>query len=155
MNKKDIIFVEKKLIFLLINYNKFIKKFMDIKRIYNFTKNKLFPLNRLNRKGTETHTSINSKNIAKIQIKRLKSGTRVFDWEIPDEWNVKEAYIEDRFGKKLSTLKIITYIWLDIKASKFDFKKKELLKNLLFQSKTSFSDPLYYLVLQKKDGDFV
>ena len=127
---------------------------MDIKRIYNFTKNKLFPLNRsLTGKGTETTLRLIQKNIAKIQIKRLKSGTRVFDWEIPDEWNVKDAYIEDRFGKKIvnfknNNLHLVGYS----KPVNLILKKKELLKNLYSIKKLPSAIPYITSYYKKRWG---
>ena len=41
----------------------------------------------------------------KLKIYEVKSGTKVFDWKIPPEWNVKEAYIKDRYGKKIIDFK--------------------------------------------------
>ena len=34
-----------------------------------------------------------------------KIGKKVFDWKIPNEWNVKEAYIIDKFNEKIIDLK--------------------------------------------------
>ncbi len=39
--------------------------------------------------------------ITPIEIKEIKSGTKVYDWVIPKEWNVKEAYIEDYQGNRI------------------------------------------------------
>ncbi|HFW6663878.1 TPA: DUF4910 domain-containing protein, partial [Campylobacter jejuni] len=35
----------------------------------------------------------------------IKSGTKVFDWIVPDEWNVKEAYIITPEGEKICDFK--------------------------------------------------
>ena len=40
-----------------------------------------------------------------MKIHEIKSGTKIFDWEIPDEWNIDEAYIEDESGKKIVDFK--------------------------------------------------
>lgn len=34
-------------------------------------------------------------------VKRIKSGTKCFDWVIPPVWNVKNAYIITPNGKKI------------------------------------------------------
>ncbi len=58
---------------------------------------KIFPLNRsLTGKGT-LETLNYFKNINnKISIKSVKSRKKVFDWKVPDEWNVKYAYFENQ-----------------------------------------------------------
>ncbi len=40
-----------------------------------------------------------------LDIKKVKSGTNVLDWTVPDEWNIKDAYIIDPKGKKLAEFK--------------------------------------------------
>ena len=42
-----------------------------------------------------------------IKIKSVKSGTKVFDWKVPKEWDVKEAWIKNSEGQKLLILKKI------------------------------------------------
>jgi len=37
-----------------------------------------------------------------LNIHSYKSGTKVFDWEIPDEWNIYDAYIEHESGKRFA-----------------------------------------------------
>jgi len=39
--------------------------------------------------------------IAPIQLKELPSGTKVYDWVIPDEWYIRDAWIKDEAGNKL------------------------------------------------------
>ena len=36
-----------------------------------------------------------------LKINKVRSGTKAFDWKIPLEWNVREAYISDPSGKKI------------------------------------------------------
>lgn len=40
----------------------------------------------------------------KLKIKNIKSGSKVFDWKVPQEWHVKTAYIANLKGKKLIDL---------------------------------------------------
>ena len=42
-----------------------------------------------------------------LHFKRIKfkSGTKVFDWEIPKEWNIYDAYISDPTNKRFCEFK--------------------------------------------------
>ena len=42
-----------------------------------------------------------SKHLPSLKIMSVPSGTQVFDWTIPKEWSVNEAYIIDPNGKKI------------------------------------------------------
>ena len=62
---------------------------------------RLFPINRsITGDGNRKTLSI-LQEIAPIQIKEYPSGTSVYDWVIPDEWNVNEAWIKDSKGEKV------------------------------------------------------
>jgi aminopeptidase-like protein len=49
-----------------------------------------------------------------LQIQEIPTGTPVFDWTIPKEWNIRDAYIADRHGKRIvdfrqSNLHVLNY----------------------------------------------
>ena len=73
---------------------------------YNLAKKKLFPLNRsITGSGINETLKIIKKEFPKLKIHSVKSGTQVFDWKIPPEWNIKSAYVIDKFGKKIIDFK--------------------------------------------------
>lgn len=39
--------------------------------------------------------------ILPVSITEIESGTKVFDWEIPDEWNINDAWIKSPDGEKI------------------------------------------------------
>ena len=102
-----------------------------IDRFYNLGK-KLFPINRsITGKGTLKSLKLISKNFKKFKIKKIKSGKKVFDWKIPPEWNVEEAYILDKNNKKIidfkrNNLHLVGYS----KNTNLILTKKKLLKKL-------------------------
>lgn len=49
-----------------------------------------------------------------IEIHEVKTGTKVFDWTIPKEWNIKDAFVKNAKGQKIidfknSNLHILNY----------------------------------------------
>ncbi|OPA75833.1 aminopeptidase [Campylobacter pinnipediorum subsp. pinnipediorum] len=41
-----------------------------------------------------------------INLHEIKSGSEVFDWVVPDEWNINDAYIIDPDGNKICDFKV-------------------------------------------------
>ncbi len=54
------------------------------------------------------------KKFTGLKIKYFNSGDKVFDWTVPQEWNVNDAYILDKYNKKIIDFKKIFYIQLVI-----------------------------------------
>jgi len=45
------------------------------------------------------------KNLIPLEMMEVESGTKVFDWKVPREWNIKDTYIKNSKGKKVVNLK--------------------------------------------------
>ncbi len=79
---------------------------MNTRYFYNLGKKRLFPLCRsLTGKGNELTLSIIKKTLGRLKIIKFRSGKKVFDWKIPEEWNVSDAYVLDKFKKKIIDFK--------------------------------------------------
>ena len=67
---------------------------------------KLFPFNR-SITGSDLRKSLFflKRYLPKLKILHIRSGKKVFDWKIPNEWNVKNAFIKDKNGKKILDFK--------------------------------------------------
>lgn len=63
---------------------------------------KLWPLNRsLTGDGVRSTLSIIKEEIPDLNVFEVPSGTQVFDWTVPKEWRVNDAYIISPSGKKI------------------------------------------------------
>lgn len=77
------------------------------KAMYELAK-ELFPIPRsITGQGFRDSLEILNKTLGGgiIKFHSIKSGTKVFDWIVPDEWNVKEAYILTPEGEKICDFK--------------------------------------------------
>lgn len=73
--------------------------------MYEFMK-KLYPICRsITGDGVRKTLDIIKEHIP-ITIHEVPSGTQVFDWTVPKEWNIKDAFIKNSKGEKIVDFKI-------------------------------------------------
>ena len=81
------------------------KNILIEKRLWKWA-NDLFPICRsITGEGTRFSLDYIKNILPELKIFQIKSGTKVFDWKIPDEWLIKNAYIMNSKGKKLIDFK--------------------------------------------------
>jgi len=99
--------------------------------IHNFAK-LLWPINRsITGEGVRTTLEYIKHHLPKLQINSIPSGTDVFDWQIPKEWSVTEAYIVTPSGDKIcdfsvNNLHLLGYSIAFEGKVNLDFLKKHL-----------------------------
>jgi aminopeptidase-like protein len=60
----------------------------------------LFPINRsITGEGLRLTLYYIKNILPTLKIYNVPSGTKAFDWQVPEEWNVKDAFIKDSKGK--------------------------------------------------------
>ena len=126
----------------------------NIEKYYNIAKDILFPINRsLTGLGTLKTLKIIKKNFSKLRIKKITSGTKVFDWKIPPEWNVRDAYVLDSKGKKIIDFKKNNLHLLGYSVPFNKVKvKKDLFRNLFYLKKQPEAIPYVTSYYKKRWG---
>ncbi len=123
-------------------------------KIYALAK-KLFPICRsLTGDGNRLTFKIIKEIIPNLKIYEKKTGSKVFDWVVPKEWNIKDAYISDKNNNKIidfkrNNLHIMSY---SIPVNK-KISLKELKKKLHYNRKLKNAIP-YVTSYYKKDWGF-
>ncbi len=86
---------------------------------------RLYPINRsLTGEGNRQTLRILQEQVPELQILEYASGTQVFDWNVPKEWEIRQGYIENEAGERIvdfakSNLHILGYStpvdeWVDL-----------------------------------------
>ena len=73
----------------------------ELIRKFDIYLKRLFPLCRSITGDMNRETLKILQEIIPLKIREIESKTKVFDWEIPYEWNVKDAWIKDLDGRKI------------------------------------------------------
>lgn len=64
--------------------------------------NRLFPIHRsLTGNGFRESLRILTERLANFSTYEIPTGTQVFDWTVPKEWNIRRGYIETLDGKRI------------------------------------------------------
>src|SRR4051794_21647353 len=76
---------------------------------------RLFPICRsITGEGTRQSLAILGEHLPELHVHAVPSATQCFDWTVPDEWNISEAYIENSDGGRIidfadSNLHVVGY----------------------------------------------
>ena len=114
----------------------------------------LFPLNRsITGDGIRKTLMYFEKINPEFKRLKFKSGKKIFDWKIPYEWEIKEAYFKHISGKKFADFKKnnLHIIGYSTPISK-TMSKKELLKNIFTSKKRKNAIPYVTSYYKKKWG---
>ena len=66
----------------------------------------LWPITRsITGEGVRDTLRVIQRELQNFKIHEIPTGTKVFDWEVPREWNVNEAYIENESGERIVDFK--------------------------------------------------
>jgi aminopeptidase-like protein len=75
----------------------------------------LFPICRsITGDGVRRTLAIIARHVPELRVHEVPTGTRCFDWTIPKEWNISDAYVLDPSGRKIidfgrSNLHVVGY----------------------------------------------
>lgn len=116
---------------------------------------KLFYLNRSITGPGNRKTLSEIKKIIPIKIKSIKSSIKIYDWKVPLEWSVKDAYIKNEKGERVldfnkNNLHLASY---SIPQKKGFISWNKLKNHLIYSNKNKKFIP-YRTLYYKKDWAF-
>jgi aminopeptidase-like protein len=75
----------------------------------------LYPIHRsITGEGFRETMGLIKRHIPSLNIREVPTGTKVFDWTVPKEWNIRDAYVKNSKGEKVidfkkSNLHVVSY----------------------------------------------
>ena len=94
------------------------------------------------------------RKVKNLKILKFKCGSNVYDWKIPDEWNIKDAYIREKSGKKILDFKknLLSVVYHSVPIRRW-INKNQLLKKIHVDNDLKNATP-YVTSYYKKDWGF-
>jgi aminopeptidase-like protein len=101
-------------------------------KMYNWAK-ELFPICRsITGKGVRDTLEFIKNNYNQLNIISVPSGTKAFDWEVPFEWNINEAWIKNSNGETVIDFKNNNLHIIGYSEPKDSFMNLDELKNNIY-----------------------
>ncbi|MBO5341792.1 MAG: DUF4910 domain-containing protein [Lachnospiraceae bacterium] len=102
------------------------------KEMYEFIK-RIFPICRsITGNGVRETLSIMQEYAPEIKVHEVPSGTAVFDWTVPAEWNVEDAYVENEAGERVIDFKETNLSVVGYSLPMDEYLSLEELKKIVF-----------------------
>ncbi len=100
--------------------------------MYEFIK-RIFPICRsITGNGVRETLSIMREYAPQIQVHEVPSGTQVFDWTVPAEWNIEDAYVENEAGDRVIDFKETNLSVVGYSLPMDEYMSLEALKKIVF-----------------------
>lgn len=104
----------------------------DGQELYNLAKI-LYPINRsLTGKGVEESLAVLKHVCPNLVIHKIPTGTKVQDWIIPDEWNIRDAWVKNSLGTKVIDFKNNNLHVVGYSLPVHKYMKLDELQNILY-----------------------
>lgn len=112
----------------------------------------IFPMNRsITGNGVRETLSYIQQIVPDLKVHEVPTGTKAFDWEVPQEWNIRDAYVMNEAGERVidfkkSNLHVVGYStpideWMDLE----DLQK-------ILHSLPEQPDAIPYVTMYYRDG---
>ena len=89
-----------------------------------------------------------------IEIKEIPSGTPVFDWTVPPEWNIYEAYIENSKGQRILDFQTHNLMVVGYSYPMDEYLSLEELKKIIYTQENQPDVIPYVTSYYKKNSGF-
>ncbi len=123
----------------------------------------LFPIDRsLTGDGVRRTLAVLKRELPEMTVHEVPSGTEVFDWTVPKEWAVRQAYIEDEKGNRIIDYKDLNLHVMGYSTPVDRWVDLEELKHYIYVQKgqpdavpyvTSYYVPRYGFCMSEKQKD--